>query len=174
MKNKIEIIQDDKNHQIVLIPEIMFKGKRSIDWKSVEKYLKQHVGKTVKVFETGDMVYLGVDFPNEFKGSNYTKKLRGARAKVKANTTQGILKMVEIATRKRFVENKEEKHKKDAKNGWYYFTTRFALPLYIDEKKSEEYNIYSACLLINYAKNEKLYLYDLVDIQKQGTIKLNK
>ena len=66
------------------------------------------------------------------------------------------------------VENKE-KHSQDAQKGWYYYHTRFALPLYNNKNKTEEYNVYTACLVINCASNGKLYLYDIVDIKKEAS-----
>ena len=77
--------------------------------------------------------------------------------------------MVEIATNKTFRENHKEKHKSDARNGWYYYTTRFALPIYNNEIKTSQYNIYVGCLVVNCTLGEKMYLYDLVDIKKEAS-----
>lgn len=60
----------------------------------------------------------------------------------------------------------------NAGNGWYYYTTRFAIPIYENDIKSDIYNIYSACLLINRTKFGKMYLYDLVDIKKEASTPL--
>ena len=30
----------------------------------------------------------------------------------------------------------------------FYYVTRFAIPLYNNEKKTGEYNVYSACLVV--------------------------
>ena len=38
--------------------------------------------------------------------------------------------MIEIATNKKTRANDKEKHKKDAKFGWYKYDLRFALPVY--------------------------------------------
>ena len=38
MNNALVMI-DEKGERIVVIPQIIFKGKRSISWKEVEKYL---------------------------------------------------------------------------------------------------------------------------------------
>ena len=40
------------------------------------------------------------------------------------------MEMIEIAAQKVFCENRKEKHSQDAQKGWYYYHTRFALPLY--------------------------------------------
>ena len=93
--------------------------------------------------------------------------MKGGRAKAKANAAQGIREMVGIATDKRFRENQKEKHSGDASNGWYYYTTRFAMPIYDNDVKTENYNIYSGCLVVNCTGKGKMYLYDLVDIKKE-------
>ena len=74
-------------------------------------------------------------FPDEYSGSLYTRKSKGARAKAKANAAQGIMEMIEIAAQKVFCENRKEKHSQDAQKGWYYYHTRFALPLYNNKNK---------------------------------------
>ena len=43
--------------------------------------------------------------------------------------SQGIPQMIEIATEKRWKEDFENKHKKKAGNGWFRYSTRFALPV---------------------------------------------
>lgn len=94
---------------------------------------------------------------------------KGARAKAKANAVQGILEMLRNATDKRFRENYKDKHSHRAENGWYYYTARFALPIYENNEKTEKYNIYSACLLIKHSANGRCYLYDLVDIKREAS-----
>ena len=50
-------------------------------------------------------------------------KLRGMAAK--ANAAQGIPEMIEIAIGKHFRENRGDKHKRNAANGWYRYGSRF-------------------------------------------------
>ena len=85
------------------------------------------------------------------------------------NAAQGIREMVGIASDNRFRENRKEKHSGDAANGWYYYTTRFAMPVYDNDVKTENYNIYSGCLVVNCTGKGKMYLYDLVDIKKEAS-----
>ena len=134
--------------------------------------MQKYVGEIVRIAETEDIVYIGTDFPNEFKGSDYTRRLKGAYAKAKANAAQGIVEMLEIATEKRFSENHKSKHSVDAEKGWYYYTTRFAMPTYENNRKRNVYNIYSACLLINHTKYGKMYLCDLADIKREASTPL--
>ena len=59
--------------------------------------------------------------PDEYTHSNYTRILKGANAKAKANAAQGLPELIEIATGTRFTEdNRKEKHSKDA-NIWLVF-----------------------------------------------------
>ena len=154
---------------MVVLPEVIFWNKQDIEWDKVKNYLERYVDEVVEIMDTNDLVYIGNRFPDEYSGSNYTRKMRGARAKAKANAVQGIRKIVAIAKEKKFRENHKVKHMKDAKQGWYYYLTRFALPVYDNNKKTDIYNVYSACVVINKAANGKLYLYDIVDIKKEAS-----
>ena len=167
--NKLTITYDENGNKVVIVPEVIFITKQNIDWNKVETYLKQYVGHIVEMKESKDIIYLGKKFPNEFAGSKYTRTAKGARAKAKANVVQGIREIIEIATNKIFRENHKGKHDSDAKNGWYYYTTRFALPVYDNETKTDLYNIYAGCLVVNCTSGGKMYLYDLVDIKKEAS-----
>lgn len=125
--------------------------------------------KEIKIAESNDIIYLGKNFPNEFAGSKYTRQAKGARAKAKANAVQGIREMIENATDKRFRENYKKKHSLDAGKGWYYYTTRFALPIYDNQVKTMQYNVYTGCLVINCTSRGKMYIYDLVDVKKEAS-----
>ena len=81
--------------------------------------------------------------------------------------TQAIPEMIEIATNGVFEENRKAKHGRDAKNGWYRYDTRFALPVYGDDGNIERYNIFRGRLLIRHASSGKKYLYDILEIKKE-------
>lgn len=166
-QRKVAVIQDVDGNNIVVINDIIFKGKRSITWPDVEEYLRQYVGEFYSIAETGDIVYIGTDLPDEYAGSNYTKHIKGAVAKAKANAAQAIPEIIEIATSKTAEENKKEKHSRNAKNGWYRYDTRFVLPVYDESGEVERYNVFSARLLIRHAASGKMYLYDVLEIKKE-------
>ncbi|MGN0155038.1 MAG: hypothetical protein ACI4A3_11360, partial [Lachnospiraceae bacterium] len=109
---------------------------------------------------------------SEYSGSIYTQKLKGTVAKAKANAAQGIPELVEIATGKHFRENKGDKHKWNAKLGWYRYNSRFALPVYGDDGDIERYNIFHTSMLIRHANDGKMYLYDIIDIKKETSTPL--
>lgn len=166
-QRNIAVIQDVDGNNIVVINDIIFKGKRSITWPDVEKYLRQYVGEFYSIAETGDIVYIGTDLPDEYAGSNYTKHIKGTVAKAKSNAAQAIPEIIEIATSKTVEENKKEKHSRNAKNGWYRYDTRFALPVYDESGEVERYNVFSARLLIRHAASGKMHLYDVLEIKKE-------
>ena len=163
----IDIIRDAEGNQIVLINDILFKGKRSVNWSDVREYLRQYVGDIYSIVETGEAVYIGTDLPEEFTGSVYTKNLKEAVAKAKANAAQGIPEMIEIATGGEYEDNRKDKHARDGGKGWYRYDVRFALPVYDESGDIERYNIFKGRLLIRHASSGKKYLYDIMEIKKK-------
>ena len=166
-QRNVSVIQDIDGNNIMVINDIRFKGKRSIDWKEVRAYLKEYVGDFYKVASTGDVIYIGDDLPSEYSGSKYTHSIKGTNAKAKANAAQGIPEMIEIALGKHFRENKESKHWRNAMYGWYRYDSRFAIPVYRDDEEMERYNIFHASLIVRYSEDGKMYLYDIIDIKKE-------
>jgi hypothetical protein len=158
---------DLNGNKIAVINDIVFKGKRNVDWSDVEQYLRQYVGEFYQIADTKDVVYIGSDLPDEYANSNYTHRLKGASAKAKANAAQGLPEMIEIASGKQFEENRKEKHNKDAQYGWYRYESRFALPVFSEEGEVERYNVFHVLMLMRHAKDEKLYLYDIMEIKKE-------
>lgn len=67
--------------------------------------------------------------------------MRGGNAKAKANAVQGIPQLIEMADNKRFVNNYEKKHEKDAKYEWYRYDSRFSLPISVNGQ-IERYNVF--------------------------------
>lgn len=63
--------------------------------------------------------------------------------------------------------DKKEKHRRNAKYGWYRYDSRFALPVYDGSGEVERHNIFHASLLIRHASDGRMYLYDIIDIKKK-------
>lgn len=85
------IYTDDAGHKIVEVDSVIFSGKRKIDWKGVENYLKQYIGNEYVIDETDEVVYIGSDFPDEYANSKYSTRALGTIGKAKANASQVIL-----------------------------------------------------------------------------------
>ncbi len=167
-KENVQIVKDADGRKYVKINEIIFRGKQNIDWNAVEVYLKKYLDKLVKIAETGDEIHIKRDFVDEFANGRYTRKiLKGGNAKAKANASQGILQMVQIAGDRRYQDNRKKKHNKDAKHGWYYYRTRFAIPIMQEQLGEVVYCIYNAELIVQHSGDGKLYLYDIKNIKKE-------
>ena len=167
MDKNVNIINDLDGRRLVLINDIRFKGKRE-DWKDVEQFLKEYVGEFYEIEETCEKVYISKDFPDEFANSESRIALKGAAAKAKANASQAIPELIRIATNPKHSDNTKEKHKQDAKYGWYRYDVRFALPVYSEKSgELERYNIYKSVMLVRHAEDDKKYLYDFISIKKE-------
>ncbi len=173
-QRNVSVIQDIDGNNIVVINDIVFKGKRSVNWKEVREYLKEYIGDFYTIAATGDVVYIGSDLPREYSGSKYTNSIKGANAKAKANAASGIPELIEIAVGKHFRQNQEDKHKRDAKNGWYRYDSRFALPVYGEDGEIERYNVFHASMLVRHSNDGKMYLYDVLDIKKETSTPLGE
>ena len=167
MERNISVVRDVNGNKIVIVNDIKFKGRQNIEWDEVEAYLKQYVGEFVEIAESKEIVYIGSDLPDEYTGSNYTAKLKGALAKAKANAAQGIPEIVKIAMNKRFQENLAKKHENNARFGWYRYDSRFALPIFAEDGNVTRHNVFHAELIIRHSFDEKLYLYDIINIKKE-------
>ena len=148
-EDMVKIISDKDGKQLVLINDIKFKTRRTIDWKMVESYLKEYIGNHYEILETSEKVYVGSDFPDEFCHANDKMKLKGANAKAKANMVTAIEELISIATNKSTDEDYEQKHKQKAKYGWYRYDTRFGIPTYDSEGEITKYNVYTARILVH-------------------------
>ena len=166
-KRDAEIENDLVLNQIVVIHDIRFKGKRAIEWNDVKAFLGALVGSEYVVAQTKDIVHIAKDFPDEYTGSKYTYSLKGALAKAKANAAQAIPELIQSATGKRFQNNRDSRHRRNAKYGWYHYDIRFALPVYDSHEQLERFNVFTGELLIRHANDGKLYLYDILKIKKE-------
>lgn len=172
LRRNISIVKNINNHKVVVIHEVRFRGKRKIAWKDVEKYLRRYIGEFYKMEDSLDVVNIGKDMPDEFCGSKDTARLKGTLAKAKANASQAIPELIEIAQNKRYQENLSDKHSINAKYGWYRYNSRFALPVYLETGDKAYYNIFRAEILVRCAADEKMYLYDIVNIKKETSTPL--
>ncbi len=165
-ERNVTVITDCDGRKIVLINDVIFKGKR-IDWKLVRSYLKSFVGNCYEIELNAERIYIGGKLPDEYTGSESRIALKKVEAKAKANAAQGIPELIKTATNPIWEENVKIKHEKDAKNGWYRYDVRFAIPVYGSAGEIERYNIFAARLLVNHSANGKKYLYDILNIKKE-------
>ncbi len=165
---KFSVVSDSEGKKIVIIHELMFKSRKSIDWSKIEQKLKAYIGQCYEIIETSEKIYIGSDFPDEFSHSKSKTNLKGANEKAKANITEVVEQLIEISTNKRECPDYDTKHGKSAKYGWYRYTTRLGIPIYSETGVLERYSIFSATMLIRRDADGKLYLHDFVNIKKEG------
>ena len=168
----VSIVRDADGNNIVLINDILFKSRRSIDWDEIEQILRQFIGEYYEIAETAEKVFIGSDFPDEFTHSKYTKAIKGANEKAKANVITAIGELIQIADNKAEFPDYDRRHGNKAKNGWYRYDTRFGIPVYSELGEIERYNIFRARMLVRCDENNKLYLYDVVQIKKETSTPL--
>lgn len=167
MERNINIITEIDGKKIVLINDIRFRGKKKEDWNVIEEYLKEYVGTYYEIAETSEKVFIGKDFPDEFTHGKDKTVLKGPNAKAKANASQVIGELIQIATNKSSSPDYNEKHRNKAKYGWYRYDTRIALPVYNDEGELFRYNIYKMRMLVRHDSDGRLYLYDFLRTKKE-------
>lgn len=167
ISRNVNVISDENGKSIVLINDVRFRTRRTINWKQVEEYLKEYIGNCHEILETSEKVYIGADFPDEFCHSQDKIKLKGANEKAKANMVSAIEDLIRIATNKSATEDFDKRHKSKAKYGWYRYDTRFGIPSYNSDGELVQYSIYTARMLVRCDKDGKLYLYDFVRTKKE-------
>ena len=160
-------ISDVNGRKTVEINTIAFSGKRKIDWEGVERYLKQYVGNQYVIAETGNTVYIGSDFPDEYANSRDSIKSLGTIGKAKANATQAIPELIRSLSEIKHFPNYDDKHSLDATNGWYRGTVHFSIPITDDKGKVIGKNSFRGRMVIRCNADNKLFLYDIVTIKKE-------
>lgn len=167
MEKNIDVITDLDGSKVVLINDIRFRSRRTLNWNEVEDVLREYVGMYFEINETAEKIYIGTDFPDEFSHSKDTISTKGANEKAKANMVSAIGELIQIATNKAEYPDINAKHGSKAKYGWYRYNSRFGLPVYDEDGRLERYNIFSTRMLVRCDENGKLYLYDLIRVKKE-------
>jgi hypothetical protein len=158
---------NDKGQKIVEIDNILFNGKRRIDWKGVEIYLKKYIGEKYCSDAIGEDIYIGSEFPDEYANSKYSHNIFGTIGKAKANASQIIPELIKTFDNVSFQYNMDNKHKINAKYGWYRGTVRFTLPTCDDKGNIVGKNVFQGRIIIRCDADGRKYIYDIIDIKKE-------
>ena len=92
-------------------------------------------------------------------------------AKAKANASQIVGDLIVNATNRRWVENKNDKHNRDASEGWYRYDVYFAIPVQGSSERNKRLNYYSGTLVVRKTIHG-LFLYDMINIKKEASMPL--
>lgn len=150
----------------VKVSKIIFRGRKGIPWEDVGEYMKRFQGQIYIVSESGDEIHINLTSVDEYVSSGYTRGLKGTLAKVKANIAQILPELIQNASNRRWVENKEEKHRNDASRGWYRYEVSFSMPVKAENDEEVRWNQYCATMVVR-ANDRGLYLYDIIAIKKE-------
>lgn len=143
------------------------------DFNAAEAYLKTLVDADhpfSTILADAQPVYVGKDLPGEYRSSEYSKNLRKSIREVKMQAATNLDELLLLAENGEWRENVKPKHAEDAKNGWYRYDAKFAVPILNAKKAIDHYTVYGGTLLIRNDADGKSYLYDLVDIEKKKVI----
>ena len=166
---KYKIGTTTKNNKVVMLEEDIFEGKTGKPHNIIADYIAENIGKHYKIIESGQSVYIGEDLPKEFTQSKYTTEFLKKRKKLKNAKDQSIQNLgeiIEIATDRKWEKSTKEKHKTDAKYGFYKYTSRVALPKFDSEKNVVGSHLYEIELVIRNDADGRKYLYDIQNIVK--------
>lgn len=164
---KFSIKKDAKGNNVVVIDKNIIKGVKNKDLKKfVKNELKKNVGSYYTIIQNSKEIYLGKDLPNEYVYSEYTKGLKLKQLVTKAQASNNIGELIQIATNEEWKENIKPKHSEDTKYGWYRYDTRFAIPKVENNDGVVGYDTYSASLIVKHSSDGKKYLYDMIKIKR--------
>jgi len=88
--------------------------------------------------------------------------------KTKANLAQVIPEIVKCATNRRWVENKDDKHKENAIGGWYRYDIQFSMRVKDPQKECSSLNYYNGTVIVK-INDTGMYLYDIINIKKEAS-----
>ena len=164
---KLFSIKTDSNGEQVAVINTKTFSKNTKDLKaSIAQLIKQHIGDYYTIIKNGSKIYIGNDFPGEYTYSKTAQNLRKSNMAIKGNIAHNMEDMIKIATNETWEANKKAKHAVDAKNGWYRYDSKVALPVLDGQKNIVSYQIYDVELLVRHDNNGKKYLYDVMNIKK--------
>lgn len=168
MSDEIKIQDESISNKYISLESSIFRGKQNIRWDEVEKYFRKYYGNSYVNKKYNDEIIINYVSADEYTESKYTKKLRGSLAKVKANIVQILPQLIENAVNRRWIENKNSKHEKNAIKGWYRYDVFFSVKVKGEDEEIYRLNYYRATLLVRINDYGK-FLYDIINIKKEAS-----
>lgn len=122
-----------------------------------------------RIEENGHKIYLDDNvLPNEYTYSKSAQNARGEIKNVRERALSNLDEIIEVGSNRRFEGNRKENlqpKKADKKRGGMYkYDAKIAIP-----NENGVDSSYNATVLIRYDQNGRRYLYDIVDIKKDGS-----
>ena len=94
MARKVNVIEDLNGKKTVFIHDILFKGKRAVNWDDVEKNLRQYVGEFYQIEDCNKMIYIGK--PIELDETEFFVQLKKLKeeSKDESNDIRALVKEI--------------------------------------------------------------------------------
>ena len=169
MEEATAVFNDDGTFNRLRIEEEEY---RNLEVKEAQKRAKAHIkeqkGISYKNILTSNTILIDDKTANEYIYSNYTRWKKQDIKYVKFILSNYIKELFMNANSKNFINKKKEKHKIDAKYGFYKYGAKFSI---VDNGKE---TIYTCSLLVRNDANGKKYLYDILDIKKINQVSLKE
>ena len=131
----------------------------------VEDFLKTLVGKQVTILSDKRVVLFDRKGAGEYVGSEATYRSRSDIKAAKSNAAIALEKIVELAEKPIWRENKKPKHNTDAQRGWMYYSLAFGL------NGTTKISYYDARLVVRMDADGNDYVYDVDQIKFKKSIK---
>lgn len=169
MEEATAVFNDDGTFNRLRIEEEEY---RNLEVKEAQKRAKAHIkeqkGISYKNILTSNTILIDDKTANEYIYSCYTRWSKTDMKYVKCILANYIKELFMNANNKNFINKKKEKHKIDAKYGFYKYGAKFSI---VDNDKE---TTYSCSLLVRNDANGKKYLYDILDIKKINQVILKE
>ena len=148
------------------ILKLYFTNKNKLNWKDVEVKIKNTSGSVFKNEKLSKDFNIDNKAIDELTHSRYNMKLKGRLRLVKANLLMYLEDVIKDMDNERWKEDLDSKHKNIAKNGWYRYDIYFKFPVRDEQGNYIDKQVYKATVIVRCAEDNKLYIYDIIDIKK--------
>ena len=148
------------------IVKLYFTNKNKLNWKDVESKIKGISGSMFKNEKLSKDFNIDNKAIDELTHSRYNMKLKGKLRLIKANLLMYLEDIIKDMDNERWKKDIGDRHKNIAKNGWYRYDIHFKFPVRDEQGNYIDKQDYKATVVVRSAEDNKLYLYDIIDIKK--------
>ena len=148
------------------IEKLYYTNKNKLNWKNVERDLTKYLNCSFANENTSKTIIIDKIAVDELTHSKYNMKLVGKLRLIKANLCMHLESVIREMENERWKEDIGEKHKSIAKNGWFRYDIHFTYPIRDEMGNYIGKQNYKATVVVRCAEDDKMYLYDIIDIKK--------
>ena len=159
---KIIYNQDGTFNRIKILKDV-FENKEKNIQKIVSQNIKEYISDYAYIEESNQKVYFDKNLVGEYTYSKATNNMNISYKLAKGRAVIVLKELIFYAKNRLWESNRKDKHRVDAKYGFYRYNTVFSFEYNGKEK------MYQGTILIRNDQNGKKYLYDILNIKKIGS-----